>query len=149
MDRAAGYELDLEVLTKVMGGSVVNVDSTTAPFGVKLPGSKDFNPFGPEAGMASSGCAFSRLDAAAMRVVDEMVRRGWNPTLDRMPGSGVWAVAFHRDAGDTYLSANHADRRVAICLAALQAVAAATDSGKDTSASNADAHSMTAPEGPR
>ena len=137
MDRAAGYDLDVEVLTKVMGR------------GWQEPTDLYFSTVGKDYALAAKGALFSRDDAAAMRVVDEMVRRGWNPTLDRMPGSGVWAVAFHRDAGDTYLSADHADRRVAICLAALKAVAAATDSGKDTSASNADAHSMTAPEGPR
>lgn len=61
---------------------------------------------------------FSRDDAAAMRVVDEMVRRGWNATLKAF--DGVWEAEFW--GAGPFQVARHVDRRVAICLASLAAV---------------------------
>ena len=69
---------------------------------------------------------FSRDDAAAMRVVDEMVGRRFKFIYYEYVATDTEAVTclaqFQKGFGGPLGEARHPDRRVAICLAALAAV---------------------------
>ena len=143
-ERQAGYELDREVLEKVMGGGMVKRSH---------PGKSLATAF------YDAGYAFSRDDAAAMRVVDEMVRQGFWPTIGMIQHRTVWRVAFELhgriDSGRFpatpavgRVASDHPDRRVAICLAALQAVSAAESERKNADGSAVTEHPITATENP-
>lgn len=109
-DTTSGYDLDAAVLTKVLGGQ-------HAKFWAYYTREHGLPPY----------YQCSHNDEAAMRVVDEFVGRGCSIEIKHEIGTTgeryAWSVRIGGLPEPKYTAyATAADRSVAICLAALDAV---------------------------
>ncbi len=77
-------------------------------------------PYVPIGGGQCWNKRYATYDEYAFKLVDELVREGWETTIKRFYGSDVWWCILARPYEQHY-EANDKSRQVAICLTYLRA----------------------------